>query len=186
MSWKTDLAHSQIQFSVRHMMISNVRGRFENFEATVNFNEKDPAASTVEAKIDAASINTRDANRDGHLKSPDFFDVEKYPYITFRSKKVVVLDDNHAKIYGDMTIRDITREVVLNTEYSGQAKAPWGTTSAGFTATTKINRKDWGLTWNKALETGGMLVGDDINIEIDLEVVKQPEAEEELAGMAAD
>ena len=187
MSWTTDLAHSQIQFTVRHMMISNVRGRFENFEASVDFNENDPARSTVEAKIDAATINTREPNRDGHLRSADFFDVEKYPTIIFRSKRVKVVDANHGKIYGDLTIRDITHEVVLDTEYSGQAKSPWGTYSAGFTARTRINRKDWDLTWNKTLETGGMLVGDDIQIEIDLEVVKQPDAvaEEEMA-MAAD
>lgn len=185
MSWTTDLSHSQIQFSVRHMMISNVRGRFENFEATVDFNPQEPAKSSVFAKIDAASINTREPNRDAHLRSADFFDAEKYPAITFASKRVEVVDDNHGKIYGDLTVKDVTREVVLETEYSGQAKSPWGTYSAGFTARTRINRKDWDLTWNKALETGGMLVGDDIQIEIDLEVIKQVEAETELAMAAA-
>ncbi len=177
MLWKIDPAHSEINFSIRHMMISNVRGRFEQFTGTVDFNEENPAASRVSVQIDAASINTREPNRDGHLRSPDFFNVEKYPYLTFVSKKIDVVDSEHGRITGDLTIRDITRPVVLNVEYSGQAKSPWGTTSAGFSAQTVINRKDWDLTWNKSLETGGMLVGDEIKVDIELEIVKQPEAE---------
>lgn len=173
MAWVIDNAHSEITFNVRHMMISNARGRFEKFSGTVNFDETNPAASTVEVQIEAASINTREAQRDGHLRSPDFLDAEKYPLLTFKSKHVETTGPNTGKITGDLTIRDVTKEVVLETEYSGQSKSPWGTTSAGFSATTKINRKDWNLVWNVALETGGMLVGEDIKINIELEIVKQ-------------
>lgn len=180
MSWKIDPAHSQITFSVRHMMISNVHGRFENFTGHVELDENDPERSSVEVQIDAASVNTKEEKRDGHLKSPDFFNAEKFPYLTFKSTRVEKLNDTHGRIHGDLTIRDITRPVVLDVEYSGMAKSPWGTTSAGFSASTKIARKDWDLNWNVALETGGWLVGDDININIELEIVKQPE--EELAS----
>jgi polyisoprenoid-binding protein YceI len=173
MSWKIDPAHSEVNFTVRHMMISNVRGRFENFEGVVEFNEENPAASTVDVTIDTSSVNTREAQRDGHLKSPDFFDVEKYPVMTFKSKRIEVVDANHGKIIGDLTIRDVTHEVTLNTEYNGKVKSPFGHSSAGFSATTVINRKDWGLNWNVALETGGILVGDEIKIAIELEVIEQ-------------
>jgi len=173
MSWQIDSAHSQIQFSVRHMMISNVRGRFENFTGVVEFNEQDLTQSKVDVQIEAASVNTREAQRDGHLKSPDFFNADKYPYLTFKSRRIEKTDATHGRVVGDLTIRDVTKEVVLNVEYAGQAKSPWGTTSAGFSATTKINRKDWGLTWNQTLETGGVLVGDEISVNIDLEIVKQ-------------
>jgi polyisoprenoid-binding protein YceI len=177
MSWQIDSAHSQIQFTVRHMMISNVRGRFENFTGVVEFNEQDPARSKVDVQIEAASINTKEPQRDAHLRSPDFFDADKYPYITFKSKRITVKDANHGYLVGDLTIRDVTREVTLDVEYAGQAKSPWGTVSAGFSAMTKINRKDWNLTWNQALETGGVLVGDEITVNIELEIVKQPEAQ---------
>jgi polyisoprenoid-binding protein YceI len=174
-SWIIDNSHSSVQFSVRHLTISKVRGRFHNFSGTVNFDEATPANSSVDVKIEAASIDTRDEKRDGHLQSPDFLDVANYPYLTFVSKRVEVLGDAHAKIYGDLSIRGVTNEVVLNVEYSGQAKAPWGTTSAGFSGSTKINRKDWGLSWNAPLETGGVLVGEEVTIEIELEIIKQVE-----------
>ncbi len=177
MAWTIDNAHSEINFTVRHMMISNVRGRFASFTGTVDFNETDPARSSVEVQIDTSSISTKEVNRDNHLRSPDFFEVEKYPYMTYKSTRVEKVDENHGRIYGDLTIRDITRPVVLDVEYSGMAKSPWGTLSAGFTATTSISRKEWNLTWNQALETGGMLVGDEIKINIELEIVKQPDAE---------
>jgi len=155
------------------MMISNVRGRFENFTGVVEFNEQDPTQSKVDVQIEAASVNTREAQRDGHLKSPDFFNADKYPYLTFKSRRIEKTDATHGRVVGDLTIRDVTKEVVLNVEYAGQAKSPWGTTSAGFSATTKINRKDWGLTWNQTLETGGVLVGDEISVNVELEIVKQ-------------
>jgi polyisoprenoid-binding protein YceI len=182
MSWKIDNAHSQITFHIRHMMITNVRGRFENFDAKVDWNETAPTKSSVEVTVDVASINTREAQRDGHLRSPDFFDVEKYPTLTFKSKRIEKIDDSHGRIIGDLTIRDVTREVVLDAEYSGQGKNPYALTVAGFTAATKINRKDWGLNWNVALETGGWLVGDDIKIEVELELIKQDVAQPAAAA----
>jgi polyisoprenoid-binding protein YceI len=163
------------------MMISNVHGQFKNVNGTVEFNEAQPTGSTVDVQIEAASIDTHDEKRDGHLSSADFFDAAKYPYLSFKSQRVEVVDDSHGKLYGDLTIKNITRPVVLSVEYSGMAKSPWGTSSAGFTATTKINRKDWELNWNVALETGGVLVGDTVNISIELEIVKQGVPEPVLA-----
>ncbi|MRR30673.1 polyisoprenoid-binding protein [bacterium] len=164
------------------MMISTVRGRFEHFSGTVEFNEADPASSSVDVAIEAASITTNEAKRDNHLRSADFLEAEKHPYLTFKSKKVEKLDDSSGRIYGELTIRGITRLVVLETEYNGQAKSPWGKMSAGFSANTKINRKDWNLVWNQSLETGGVLVGDDIKIHIELEIIK---LETEAAQAAA-
>lgn len=175
MSWQIDPAHSQISFTVRHMMISNVHGRFEDFTGEVNFDETNPKNSSVEVKIATSSINTREAQRDAHLKSPDFLNSDKYPYITFKSKRLEKVDDSHGRIVGDLTIGDVNKEVVLEVEYAGQSKNPWGKISAGFEATTKINRKDWGLGWNVALETGGWLVGEMINVNIDLEMTKLSE-----------
>jgi polyisoprenoid-binding protein YceI len=177
MAWKIDSAHSEINFTVRHMMISNVRGRFEKFSGTVEFDESYPANSSVDVQIEAASISTREPQRDGHLRSPDFLNVEEHPYITFKSKRVEVESENKARITGDLTIRGLSREVVLDVEYSGTARSPFGTENAGFSASTRINRKDWGLVWNVALETGGVLVGEEIKSDIELELVKQPEPE---------
>lgn len=182
MTWVIDASHSMITFSVRHMMISKVRGRFSRFDGTVNFDEQNPINSSVHVTIDAASIDTRDERRDGHLMSPDFLDVANYPTITFASKRIEVIDDSHGRIIGDLTIRGVTREVTLEVEYNGQSKSPWGMISAGFSASTKINRKDWGLTWNVALETGGVLVGEEVTIEIEIEIVKQVPQEEPVAA----
>ena len=175
MAWQFDSSHSEIQFSAKHLMISTVRGRFHKFTATIDADEQNPTAAKIDVQIEAASIDTRDEKRDGHLRSPDFLDVEQFPYLTFKSTRVEQIDDSHAKLIGDLTIRDVTKPVVLNFEYAGQAKTPWGATSAGFSARTKINRKDWNLNWNVALETGGWLVGDQITINIDLELIKQVE-----------
>ncbi len=177
MAWQIDTSHSDIQFSVRHMMISKVRGRFENFSGTVNFDESNPTNTTVEIAVDLNSINTRDEKRDGHLRSADFFDVENNPTMTFVSKKVEQTDEFNGRLIGDLTIRGVTHEVALDVQYSGTAKSPWGTVSAGFSAKGKVNRKEFGLNWNAALETGGVLVGEDVEIAIELEIVKQPEAE---------
>lgn len=177
MSWKIDSSHSEINFTVRHMMISNVRGRFEAFTGTVEFDQQNPANSSVDVQIEAASINTRESQRDNHLRSADFFDAETYPYLTFKSKKVEVVDDSHGRITGDLTIHGVTKEVVLDTEFNGMSQSPWGFSSAGFSATTKINRKDWGLEWNMALETGGVLVSDEIKINIDIEIIEEKVAE---------
>ena len=173
MSWQIDLSHSQVSFSVRHMMISTVRGTFDTFSGTVDFDPENPTAAQVEATIDVTSINTREAKRDEHLRSPDFFDVTNYPQMTFKSTRVETTAPTKGKLYGDLTIHGITHEVVLDVNYHGQAKSPWGTTSAGFSASTSIKRDDFDLKWNVALETGGWLVGNDIKIEIELEVVEQ-------------
>lgn len=178
MSWVFDTAHSQVTFSVRHMMISNARGRFENFSGVIDFNEENPVASTVLVKIETASINTRDEKRDAHLRSADFFNADAFPFMTFESTRVEKIDQNHGRLHGNLTIKDITHPVVLDVEYSGQSRM-WGSTSAGFSASTKINRKNWGLTWNHTLESGGLLVGEDININIDLEIKKVEEAQPE-------
>ncbi len=177
MSWTIDQSHSQITFSVRHMMISNVHGSFEAFAGNVDFNEQDPTLSSVSVEIDAASINTREPKRDAHLASPDFFNAAEFPKLAYKSTRVEKLDDSHGRIYGDLTIRGISHPVTLDVEYAGTAKSPYGTTSAGFSASTRINRKDWDLNWNVALETGGWLVGDTININIELEIVKQAQVE---------
>ena len=170
MSWNIDQAHTAIQFAVKHMMLAKVRGQFEKFDGTVSLDEANPAATKIDIQIETASVNTRDGQRDGHLRSADFFNSEKFPYMTFVSKKVDFNGGTTAKLVGDLTIRDITREVVLDVDYVGKSKSPWGSESLGFTASTSIPRKEWDLTWNKALETGGVLVGEDIDINIELEL----------------
>lgn len=188
MSWKIDPAHSQIQFAVRHMMISTVRGEFHDFSGTIDFDEDNPEETTVHVEIDAASIDTRTEDRDNHLRSPDFLNVEEYPTITFESTRVELIDEDSARLIGDLTIRGETQTVELDVEYQGMAKSPWGQVSAGFSATTRFNRKDWGLSWNQALETGGVLVGDEVKVNIEVELIKQDveEAEEDVeAAMEA-
>lgn len=181
MPFQIDQSHSEIQFSARHMMVSKVRGVFETWNGTIALDPAAPANTTVDITIDAASINTKDAQRDGHLRSPDFLNVEKFPSVTFKSTKVDVTGDNTAKLSGDLTIAGTTKPVVLDVEYQGNAKSPWGTTNYGFSAHTKINREDWGLTWNAALETGGWLVGKEISIDIDLELIQVAEPEKAAA-----
>jgi polyisoprenoid-binding protein YceI len=175
MSWKIDPAHSEVTFVARHMMISKVRGQFDTFGGTVEFDETNPENTLVDVQIEAASINTRETQRDTHLRSPDFFYAEKYPYLVFRSNKVELTGKNRARLIGDLTIRDVTHEVALDVQYAGKAKSPMGSTSAGFSAQTRINREDWGLNWNVALETGGWLVGKEIDINIEVELIKQAE-----------
>lgn len=182
MSWQVDKSHTHINFTARHMMISKVRGEFTNYDITVNFDENSLTATTVDVTIQADSINTRDEQRDGHLKSPDFLNAAAYPVLTFKSKRVEQDRPNSGRLIGDLTIRDITKEVVLDVEYTGLVKGPWGGTSAGFSAKTTINRKDWGLNWNVALEAGGLLVSEQVNIEIELELSK---VEEPVAEAAA-
>ena len=177
MSWQLDQSHSSVQFSARHMMIHTVRGQFENFTANINFDEEKPENTTVFVQIEAASLNTRFAQRDDHLRSADFLDATNYPTLTFQSKRVEVIDESTATLIGDLTIRNVTKEVGLNIEYGGQMASPWGRVSAGFSAHTTISRKDWNLNWNVALETGGVLVGDKVKIEIELELIKVEQAE---------
>jgi len=171
--YQIDSAHSSAQFTVRHMMISNVRGEFTKLSGSIAYDAADPANSSVEATIEAASINTRDPQRDAHLKSADFFDVERFPALTFRATEIGVRD-GEGKVKGDLTIHGVTREAVLHVEGpTPEAKDPWGNLRIGATATAKINRKDFGLTWNAALEAGGVLVGEEVKITIDLEAIRQ-------------
>ena len=170
MAWTIDNSHSEVNFKVRHMMISHVHGSFDRFSGTVNFDEVNPINTSVDVQIEISSINTNEEKRDTHLKSPDFFDAEKYPYMTFKSIKVDVIDESNAKLTGDLTIRDLTRPVTLDVEYLGKQKAPWGVTNSGFSASARISRKDFGLNWNVALESGGWLVGDTVDISIELEL----------------
>lgn len=169
-TWNIDPAHTNIDFSVRHMMVSTVKGTFSDVSGTLSFDEESPEASSIEVQIGTASVNTNVGDRDNHLRSPDFFDVENYPYMTFKSTKIEVTGENAGKITGDLTIRDVTKEVTLEAEYFGQGKSPFGDIRAGFNGSTKINREDFGLTWNQTLETGGVLVGKEIKINIDLQV----------------
>ncbi len=175
-TWKLDAAHTLVGFSAKHMMFTTVRGKFNEVEGTIVVNADDPNGSSVEVTIPAASIDTGVEQRDGHLKSADFLDVEHYPTITFRSKRVegaANREGDRFKVIGDLTIRGETREVTLDATYDGEGKDPWGGTRAGFSATTKIDRRDWGLTWNAALETGGVLVSNELKIEIEAQAVKQ-------------
>jgi len=186
MAWNIDATHSQATFSVKHMMISTVRGHFEVLSGQLHIDEEHPESSWVEAEVDAASINTRDARRDGHLKSPDFFDVEKYPKITFKSTKVEGKGDDEYRVTGDLTIHGVTKEVTFEAEYAGQLpKDLYGMQRAAFSAKATINRKDFGLNWNVALESGGVLVGDKVNIEIDLAAVQQAPVQAEAAAQTA-
>jgi polyisoprenoid-binding protein YceI len=172
--WTVDASHSNASFSVRHMMITNVRGEFQKLEGTVSWDPANPEATQIEATIDVASINTRDPQRDGHLKSGDFLDVEKFPKLTFKSKSVKAKGKEHLHVTGDLTIHGVTKEVVLEVEGpSAPSSDPFGNTRVGATATTKIKRDDFGLVWNAALETGGVLVGNDVSITIDISLIKQ-------------
>lgn len=172
MEWVFDPTHSNADFSVRHLMISTVRGGFKDVSGKLNFDAQNPAASYVEATIQTASVWTGINDRDNHLRSADFFDVANHPAMTFKSTKVEVVNPTHAKVTGDLTIRETTHSVVLDVEFMGEQKNPFtGKTSAGFSATTSINREDFGLTWNVALETGGFVVGKEIKISLDIEAV---------------
>jgi polyisoprenoid-binding protein YceI len=167
-------AHSSAHFKVRHLMISNVRGEFKKIAGTVVFDPQNPAASSVSVEIDLNSISTREPDRDAHLKSADFFDAAKYPVLRFQSKKVEREGKDKYKVTGDLTIRDVSREVVLKVEGpTEEMKDPWGNFRRGAEATTKINRKDFGLNYNQVLETGGVLVGDEVEISLEVELVRQ-------------
>ena len=169
-----DPAHSSAHFSVRHMMISNVRGEFTRLTGNVTFNPDNLQSSSVEAVIDAGSIRTRDEQRDAHLKSKDFLDVEHYPEIRFRSTRIE-RDGSEYIVHGDLTIRGVTKEVSLKVEdFTPEAKDPWGNLRSGATATTRIKRGDFGLSWNMVLEAGGFLVGEEVSISIDAELVRRP------------
>ena len=170
-TWKLDPTHSTVAFSVKHLMISKVRGTFESFDATI-VTAEDPAESTIEAVIDVASINTNQADRDGHLRAGDFFKVEEFPTMTFRSKGAKIDGDDFA-IDGELTLRGVTKPVTLKGEFGGIITDGYGQTKAAANATTKINRQDFGVSWNAALEAGGMTLGDEVTITLDLQVVLQ-------------
>ncbi len=172
MEAKLDTTHSAISFSVRHMVFAKVRGRFDTWSGTVQLDPKDLTRGSVEVEIDAASIDTGVADRDNHLRSADFLDVERFPKIRFKSTKVEKVQGEKYRLHGELTIRDTTRAVTLDVEYTGQGKDPWGNTRAGFTASTSVNRTEYGLTWNQVLEAGGVLVGERIEIEIEVQVVQ--------------
>jgi polyisoprenoid-binding protein YceI len=172
-TWNIDPVHSVAEFKVKHMMISNVKGQFTGVKGVLALDETDLANSHIEASIESASVNTRDAQRDTHLKSADFFDVEKFPALSFQSTRISRVGDQELAVAGNLTIHGITRNVVFNVEGpSAPGKDPWGNTRLGLSATTRINRKDFGLTWNAALETGGILVGDEVTITLDVQFVK--------------
>ena len=167
-AYAIDRSHTTVEFVARHLMVTKVRGRFADFSGTLTVGEV-PEASHVEVTIDAASISTGDPNRDAHLRSADFFDVENHPTLEFRSTKVDHHRGENWKVTGDLTIRGVTRPVVLDVEFAGAATTPWSTTAIGFTASTEVDREDWGLTWNAALETGGVVVGKRVRIELEVE-----------------
>jgi polyisoprenoid-binding protein YceI len=172
-TWNIDPAHSVAEFKVKHMMISNVKGHFAKVSGTLSRDEFDVTNSRVEALIDASSIGTRDDQRDAHLKSADFLHVEKFPSLSFKSTRIRATGDGELAVEGDLSIRGVTRKVTFHVEGpTAPAKDPWGNTRVAVSATTKINRKDFGLTWNAALETGGILVGDEVTITLDVQFVK--------------
>src|SRR2546425_13298584 len=175
MSWAVDPMHTQVQFSAKHMGLMTVKGLFTGVRVSIDLKEDDFTASSVEATIDTHTLITNDARRDAHLKSPDFLNVEQFPTITFNSTRIERAAHDQYRMAGDLTIRNVTRPVTLDVVYSGQAKDPMGGAHAGFGAHTSINRKDWGLTWNVALEAGGLLVGEEVKLALEVEVVKATE-----------
>jgi polyisoprenoid-binding protein YceI len=171
--WRVDPAHTNAEFAVKHMMITTVRGRFTGVDGTVTQDDANPVNSRIEVSIKAASIDTRVPERDAHLRSADFLDVEKYPEITFRSTKVERLGDERMRVAGDLTIHGVTRPITLDVREEGHGKDPWGGERAGFSASTTIDRREYGLVWNQALEHGGWLVGHDVKITLDVELIRQ-------------
>jgi polyisoprenoid-binding protein YceI len=171
-TWSFDKAHSEVGFRVKHMVIAKVSGQFHDFDGKINFDGENLKAASVEITIDAASIDTDNEDRDKHLRTGDFFLVDSFPTITFKSKRVVPGEDDEFKVIGDLTIRGVTKEVTLDAELNGVVNDPWGNTRAGFSATTEIDRQDFGVSWNNTLDTGGLVVGDDVEIMLEIEVIK--------------
>ena len=172
-TWTIDPAHSVVEFAVKHLMVSTFKGHFRSLEGTVHLNEANPANSSVAASVDVASVDTQTPDRDAHLRSDDFFNAERYPKMTFRSTRVEQVDETNWKVTGELTIRDVTKEVVLDTEYEGRIVDPWGNERIGFTARTELSRKEFGVRWNAAIETGGVVVGDKVRISLNIEIVRQ-------------
>lgn len=172
-TWTVDASHTNAEFAVKHLMISTVRGRFADVSGTVTTAGEDLATARVDVSLAVASIDTRNEQRDGHLKSADFFNAEQYPTITFRSNRVERVSGESFRLVGDLTIRGVTREVALDVTAEGSTRDPWGGERLGFSAVARVNRKDFGLEWNMALETGGVVVGDEVRLSLDVELVKQ-------------
>ena len=172
-TWTIDPTHSIAEFAVKHLVVTTVKGRFRDLEGTIEIDEAQPENSSVEAKIAVASVDTNVEDRDKHLRSDDFFNAEQFPYLAFRSTRIERLGEERFKLIGELTIRDVTKEVDLDGEYEGQIADPWGNQRAAFTATTQISRKEFGIRWNQALETGGAVVGDNVKITLHLEAVRQ-------------
>lgn len=170
--WTLDPAHSSVDFSVKHMMIANVKGSFTAFDAVIEADPKDLTTADISLTIDSASIDTKNEDRDNHLKSQDFFDVENYPKINFKATNIVKNGEDEYSVTGDLTIKDTTKQETLTVEFEGTGIDPWGNTKAGFNVTGSISRNDYGLTWNSTLETGGVLVGDKIKISLDVQASK--------------
>ena len=176
-TWAIDPVHSSVEFAVRHLMITTVKGRFTDVQGAVVLDDANPAAASAEITVGVASIDTRDAQRDAHLRSADFFEAEAHPTLTFRSKRVGNVSGDHFALVGDLTIHGVTREVTLDVISEGRSKDPWGGERAGYSATTKIKRSDFGLTWNQLLETGGFAVSDDVKITLDVQLVNKGAAD---------
>jgi len=172
-TWTIDPAHSSAEFAVKHLMVSTFKGHFRSLEGTVHLDEANPANSSVAASVDVASVDTQTPDRDAHLRSDDFFNAERYPKMTFRSTRVEQIDGTNWKVTGELTVRDVTKEVVLDTEYEGRIVDPWGNERIGFTARTELSRKEFGVRWNAAIETGGVVVGDKVRISLNIEIVRQ-------------
>ena len=172
-NWVIDPTHSEIGFKIKHLMITNVSGKFEGFEAEVQTEGEDFATAQIEAKVNTASINTNNLQRDEHLRNSDFFEVEKYPEILFTSTQIEKIDNDNFVLHGNLTLKGITKPVKLNVEYSGVTKDPWGGQRAGFMITGKINRGDFGLNFNAALETGGLVLSEEVKINSEVQLVKQ-------------
>ena len=172
-TWSVDASHSTVGFAVRHMMVSNVKGSFDKFTASVEGSPADPGTAKISASIEIGSVNTREPKRDEHLRSADFFDAAKFPQMTFASTKVEKVSATKAKVTGNLTLRGVTKPVVLDVEYTEAVKSPWGKTVVGATATGKINRKDFGVSWSKSLDGGGVVVGDEVTIQLELELIRQ-------------
>jgi polyisoprenoid-binding protein YceI len=171
-TWRIDPIHSHVEFAVRHLMITTVKGRFTGVDGTILIDEANHSNSEVDVRIEASTIDTREPQRDAHLRSADFLDAEKFPHLTFKSTRITDRKGNEFGLVGDLTIRGVTRQVTLEVTEEGRVKDPWGGDRAGFSAKTKINRKDFGLNWNQVLETGGVAVADEVKINLELELVR--------------
>ena len=181
-TWQLDPAHSNVEFAVKHLMIATVRGRFGNVSGSVQVDESNPLSAKIDVTIDPASIDTRQEQRDAHLRSPDFFDVAQYPNIRFVGKRLEGDPADEFRIIGDLTIRGVTKEIAVNVTNEGQGIDPWGNLRAGFSASAKIDRREFGLTWNQALETGGVVVANEIKVSVDAELFRAVEAETKVAA----